>query len=403
MSVMPLLPEQGPVRTLAVATLISTVGNGLWMTSSALFLTRIVGLSVAQTGLALTAVALIMLVLSTPTGYLADRLGPRGVSIGCLLALGLSELAMFTVHSLATFLLVAAPMAVFDAAQRSARGAIIGSAVPPDRRVHTRAYLRAVTNVGITVGAGAAGIGLAVGTRDAFLAMIVADAVSFVLAGLVLTRLAPIAPVLHTGSGPRLTALRDRPFLALTVLDGLLAINFGLLEVAMPLWVADRTDAPHWMIAVVVVVNTVSVVLLQVRMSRGTDGIPGAARASRRAGFALLVACVIFSTTSYSSGGLTMGLLVLAAVAHVIGELWYSAGGWGLSFGLAPEGAHGQYQGTFGMGHQFGQMLAPVVVTGLTLGWGTPGWLLLGVFFAAVGTLVPPVARWALSSRPAPA
>ncbi|MFI5845981.1 MFS transporter [Catenuloplanes sp. NPDC051500] len=398
---MRLLPGPGPVRTLSIATLISTVGNGLWMASSALYLTRIVGLSVPQTGLALTTVALIMLVLSTPTGYLADNLGPRGVSIGCLLALGVTELAMLTVHSLPTFLLVAAPMAVFDAAQRSARGAIIGSAVPPDRRVHTRAYLRAVTNVGITVGAGAAGIGLAIGTREAFLAMIVGDAVSFMLAGLALTRLTPVAPVRHTGSGPRLTALRDRPFLVLTVLDGLLAINFGLLEVAMPLWVADRTDAPHWMIAVVVVVNTVSVVLLQVRMSRGADGIPGAARASRRAGFALLAACLIFSTTAHSSGRLTMALLVLAAVAHVIGELWYSAGGWGLSFGLAPEGAHGQYQGTFAMGHQFGQMLAPVVVTALTLGWGTPGWLLLGALFACAGTLVPPVARWAQSSRPA--
>ncbi len=400
---MRLLPEPGPIRVLATATLISTIGNGLWMASSALYLTRIVGLSIAQTGLALTTVALIMLVLSTPAGYLADRIGPRGVSIGCLFALGVCETAMLTVGSLATFMLVAAPMAVFDAAQRSARGAIIGGAVPPDRRVHTRAYLRAVTNVGITIGAGAAGLGLAVGTREAYQLMIVVDALSYLLAGLALIRLAPIPATPHTGGGPRLTALRDRPFLLLTVLDGLLAINFGLTEVAVPLWIADRTDAPHWMISVVFVVNTVTVVLLQVRLSRGTEGIPGAARASRRAGFALLAACAIFSTTSHSNGHLTMALLVLAALVHVAGELWYSAGGWGLSFGLAPDGAHGQYQGTFAMGHQFGQMLAPVVVTALTLGWGTPGWLLLGVVFAAVGSLVPAVARWAVASRVTPA
>src|SRR5690349_18130437 len=77
---MSLLPEPGPIRTLALATLVNTVGSGLWMVSSALFLTRSIGLSVAQTGLALTLVALVSLVSSTPVGYLADRLGPRGVA-----------------------------------------------------------------------------------------------------------------------------------------------------------------------------------------------------------------------------------------------------------------------------------------------------------------------------------
>jgi MFS family permease len=147
---MPLLPEPGPIRTLAAVTLVNTIGNGLWMTSSALFLTRSVGLSIGQTGLALTLVALINLVTSTPVGYLADRLGPRGVAIGALVALGLCETAMVGVRSMAGFLVVAAPMAVFQAAQRATRGAIIGGAVPPERRVHTRAYLRSITNVGIT-------------------------------------------------------------------------------------------------------------------------------------------------------------------------------------------------------------------------------------------------------------
>ena len=137
---MPLLPEPGPIRTLAAVTLVNTIGNGLWMTSSALFLTRSVGLSIGQTGLALTLVALISLVTSTPVGYLADRLGPRGVAIGALVALGLCETAMVGVRSMAGFLVVAAPMAVFEAAQRAARGArAIGAS-----RVSTAAASRKV-------------------------------------------------------------------------------------------------------------------------------------------------------------------------------------------------------------------------------------------------------------------
>jgi MFS family permease len=369
------------------------------MVSSALFLTRFVGLSVGRAGLALTLVALVSLVISTPAGYLADRLGPRGVAIGALVALGLCEAALVSVHSMAGFLLVATPMAVLDAAQRAARGAIIGGAVPQDRRVYTRAYLRSVTNVGLTVGAAAAGVGLTVDTRAAYLSLIVADAVTFLLAAAVLTRLAPVAPAPRPRSGPRLTALRDRPFLAFVVLDGLLATNFGLFEVAVPLWIAGRTDAPRWMISVVFAVNTVAVVLLQVRAARGTETLGGAARASRRAGFTLMAACLIFPLTAVTHDVPTMILLVVAAGVHVTAELWYSAGGWGISFGLAPDHAHGQYQGTYAMGHQFGQMIAPVLVTALILGWGTPGWLLLGAAFAVVGCLIPPVVRRAVAHR----
>ncbi|WP_306214752.1 MFS transporter [Actinoplanes sp. RD1] len=402
---MPLLPEPGPIRTLATATLVNTIGGGLWMASSALFLTRSVGLTVGQTGLALTLVGLVSLVVSTPAGYLADRLGPRGVAIGGLAGLGLCELGLVEVRSMAGFLLVAAPMAVLDAAQRSARGAMIAGAVPPERRVHTRAYLRSVTNVGITVGVAIAGVGLAVDTRAAYLSLIIGDAATYLLAAAVLTRLAAVAPVPRTASGPRMIALRDRPFLVFVALDGLLATNFTLTEVVLPLWIAERTDAPRWMISVLFAVNTVAVVLFQVRAARGTDTLTGGARASRRAGFALLAACALLSLTAGTSHLATIALLVAAAMVHVAGELWYSSGGWGLSFALAPDHAHGQYQGAYSMGHQFGQMIGPAAITLLVVNWGMPGWLVLGALFAAAGSLVPPVIRWAAATRtgsPAP-
>ncbi len=397
---MRLLPEPGPSRILALSTLVNTVGRGTWLTASALFLTRSVGLSVAQVGVALTLTALVSLVASTPMGYLADRLGPRGLQMAALIASAGCTAALVAVRSFTGFLVVGVLMALADAGTRGARGALIAGAVPPDQRVRTRAYLRAVTNVGISVGTVLAGFALAADTRGAYVTLILLDAATYVLAAAVLLRLPPVPPVPAPAHGPRLIALRDRPFLAFTVLDGLMSMHFSLINIALPLWIAGHTTAPTWLISVCLLVNTVVVILFQVRASRGTEDLTGAGRASRRAGVLLAVACALFAAGGGVPVAVAVPLLLAGALVHVVGELWHAAAGWGISFGLAPAHAHGQYQGAYGMGMQLGSMVAPVVVTTLAIGWGVPGWLLLGGVFLVLGALVPPVVRWAARTRP---
>ncbi|GAA4562373.1 MFS transporter [Micromonospora coerulea] len=396
-----LLPQPGPARTLALSALVNTVGRGTWLTISALFLTRSVGLTVGQVGLGLTITALVSLVASAPMGYLADRYGPRGIQLAALLGSAACTAALVAVRSFWTFLLVGVLMAVADSASRGARGALIAGAVPPDQRVHTRAHLRAVTNVGISVGAVVAGVGLAADTRAAYVALILLDCVTYLVAAAILVRLAAVPPVPAPAHGPRLIALRDRPFLAFTVLDGLMSMHFGLLNIALPLWIAEHTTAPHWLISACLLVNTVMVVLFQVRASRGTEELGGAARAARRAGGVIAVACALFAASGDVPTPVAVALLLAGAFVHVIGELWHAAAGWGISFGLAPADAQGQYQGAYGMGMQLGGMIAPVVVTTLAVGWGVPGWLLLGGLFLLLGLLMPPVVGWARRSRPA--
>jgi MFS family permease len=395
-----LLPEPGPSRILALSTLVNTVGRGTWLTASALFLTRSVGLTVAQVGLGLTVTALVSLVASTPMGYLADRLGPRGLQIAALLASAGFTAALVAVRSFVGFLVVGVLMAVADSATRGARGALIAGAVPPEQRVRTRAYLRAVTNVGISVGTVLAGVALAADTRAAYVSLILLDCGTYLVAAAVLLRLPPVPPVPAPTHGPRLIALRDRPFLAFTVLDGLMSMHFGLINIALPLWIAGHTTAPRWLISACLLVNTVVVVLFQVRASHGTEDLTGAGRAARRAGAVIAVACALFAASGGVSTAVAVPLLLGGALVHVVGELWHAAAGWGISFGLAPAHAQGQYQGAYGMGMQLGSMVAPVVVTTLAVGWGVPGWLLLGGLFLLLGVLVPPVVAWAGRSRP---
>ncbi|MFB9408315.1 MFS transporter [Dactylosporangium matsuzakiense] len=396
---MPRLPT-GALRLLVLISLVNTTGTGLWMVSSAIYLTRFAGLSIAQTGLALTLTGLVGMVASAPMGYVADRLGAREVFVAGLVVQALGTTAFIVVHNIWVYLLIGVPLAVADAAQRGAKGAVIGGAVPPEERVRTRAYLRSVTNVGIAMGSALAGVALAADTRWAYVAMILGDALTYLVAAALATRLDPIPRTAHTPGAPRLTALRDRPFLVFVLLDGLMSTHFGLFEVGLPLWIAHRTDAPTWLVAVVYLTNTTAVVLLQVRAARGTDEPRGAARAARRAGLVLFAACGLYALSGHANGVVTIALLIAGALVHVVGELWHSASGWGISFGLAPADRHGQYQGAYAIGMQLGQMLAPVMVTTLVVGWGDPGWLLLGAAFALAGAAMPPTVGWALRNRP---
>jgi hypothetical protein len=124
------------------------------------------------------------------------------------------------------------------------------------------------------------------------------------------------------------------------------------------------------------VLNTVLVVALQVRASRGAETVTGAARVLRRSGWALFAACLVFALSAQAPLALVAGMVVLT-----VAELWQSAGAWGLSFALAPEDRQGEYLGAFAMGTRIYDSAGPALVTALTLGAGAFGWAALGVLF----------------------
>jgi MFS family permease len=154
---------------------------------------------------------------------------------------------------------------------------------------------------------------------------------------------------------------------------------------------------------VVLAVNTVGVMLFQVRVARRVSDVASAARTVRAAGLVMLVACAVFATTAgTASPWLTGAVLISAALLQVLAEMLQAAGSWELSFGLAPAGRHGLYQGLYTSGIPLARILGPVALTGLILGYGGPGWLVVGGLIAAAGLATVPVTRWAARHRPDP-
>jgi hypothetical protein len=397
----PVLPRERPVRLLAASTLVNTIGKGLYLTGSALFFTRSVGLSPAAVGAGLTISGLLGMAAGVAFGHVADCVGPREVTPALLAAEALSVSLYVFVHSFAAFQVVACFAALAERGNSAVRAALIAAVAPTDRRVAVRAYMRSVTNVGISVGALLAGLALHADTRAAYVALMVGDAATFLLAGAFVARLAHIPPVPAPAVGPRLVALRDRGYLAITALNGILSFHFLVLTLAMPLWLVGHTGAPRWLVSPLLLCNTLLVVSLQVRASRGSETVPGAAQALRHSGWVLGAACVVYAAAGDHGAVVASLLLAGAVVVHTFGELLVSAGGFGLSYELAPDHAQGQYQGVFALGMNGAQAFAPAILTILCLGAGAAGWIALGALFVAAGAATPPVARVALARRPA--
>ncbi|WP_326573329.1 MFS transporter [Streptomyces sp. NBC_00487] len=388
-----LIPDTRPQRVLAASNFVYTMGSGLYLTAGVLYFTQAVHLPAGTVGLGLGLAGLVALALGVGVGHLADRHGARGVYTVTLVIQALATACFVLADSFWPFVLAVCAAAGAKTAGTAARSPLIRH-YGGDRPQEFRAYLRAVTNLGISLGAVLAGWVVQVGTLTAYQLMVVGNAIAFLVSAVVLVLLPPVAPLPGVG-GPRWTALRDRPYLLLTALDGVMAVQFKVLTVGIPLWLVGATTAPHWLISGTILTSTVIVIAFQVRASRSIVSPAAGGDAYRRAGVAFLVSCSLISLAAGIPAWAAAALLITAAVIHTIGELWYSAAGFEVSFALAPQHATGQYLGVFGLGAGLADALGPALIISLCITWGRPGWYVVGALFALTGLAAPLAVRWA--------
>ncbi|MFG1659570.1 MFS transporter [Micromonospora chersina] len=389
------VPPAGLTRALAVQAMVFAVGNGLFQAGSAVFFTRALGLSAAQVGLGLSVAAGVSLLGTVPLGGLTDRYGPQRVWVAGLLL----DAALFATYpfvgGFVGFLAVVVALALVGTATGTARQVYSINALPAAERVTAMAYQRSLLNVGFGLGSVISGLVLAVDTMAAYRGMVWFIAAVFLVTAVFVRRL-PRLPEVTRPAEPmsRFAVLRDHPFMTVSLLSGLLTAHQTLYLTVLPLWIITHTDAPKILIAGLVLFNTVLIVLLQVRASRGADTAAGAARASRRGALLIALFCLVVPVSGATRGTLTVGVLVAAATLLIVAELVESAGTWGLSATLPPAAQRGAYVGALGLGTQVQFLIAPAGLTALGVTTGGWGWYPAAAIFTLVGlALVPAVAR----------
>jgi MFS family permease len=390
------------VRRLSAQSVLSAFGDGVFLTGSAVFFTQIVGLSAAQVGLGLSLSGLATFVLAVPLGKLSDRYGARRVWAISSFVEALLYVVWLAVGDMTSFVAMMIGLGLVQTASRSSRNAYRFDVFPREERVSSNAYFRAARNVGYTLGALVAGIALATNDDD------VIRVVPVVTSGLLLLNAALVArlpraahhvdaePLLETAveaAGDNRSALRNRGYVAMATLGGVLSTHQVLLNVVIPLWLVEETDAPRVLLAWLFGTNTVMAVLLQVAAARGITTVADSLRAQRRGAFFFVLSCGIVMITHDTIGWVTIALVWLGHVTVTGSELFQSAGEWGLQAELSDPERRGEYQGVSQLGFTLGSVWAPALYTFLAMSWGTPGWLVIAAIVLVAAVLIHPAAR----------
>ncbi|MET9470390.1 MFS transporter, partial [Streptomyces sp. NPDC006544] len=194
---------------------------------------------------------------------------------------------------------------------------------------------------------------------------------------------------------------RDRGYLRFVLLDIPMNLDDSILGIGLPLWLVDHTDAPHALVPAFLVINTVLVVVLQLRVSAKVEEPRQAVAAVVLYGLTMLACCVLLAVTAGAGAWSASVVLLAAAVLATAAELMRSVSSWELALSLAPAEARASYLGVAGMAQSVQKSAGPLLLTGLVMTAGPAGWLTLGVAIAALSTVQRRTALRRLDTMPA--
>ncbi|WP_410656966.1 MFS transporter [Amycolatopsis sp. lyj-112] len=390
---------QAPIGPIYVATLVQAVGRGAWYTCWALFYLRSVGLSPAEFGIGVTAAGVVGMLAGMPFGYLADRVGPREVLIVLSVVQGLATIALAFISGFWAVMLVTCAVVMAERAGPGIRIAVVSGLTSGPGRLKAISNCHIMKETGAVAGSLVGGFVLFFDSRPAYVALVAFCGAAHLVFALLVSRVPHVESLRERKIRRKVLVLRDRPFLVFTVLSGVLALNWGMLDAGLPVWLTTHTQAPPWTMGALMAFNGVVIVLLLNRFTQAASTVPRAGRLGILAGVTLGASCVVFATTDGGTGTVVIVLLFVAAAVQVVGELFFVSSTYGLAVGMTKEDAHGEYQGMFTSGTGAAMMLAPGLLTALLSGWGVAGWLLLGALFVAAGVGLPLAGRWSMREQ----
>jgi MFS family permease len=372
-------------------TTVYSVGTGMWLPASTLFLINVAGLSPASVGVGIAVAGIAGVVATVYAGTIAHAFGPVRTLVGCFTLTVTGLLAYTLVDSLWTLLVVASVVRVADRVARPLLTHVAATLVGPAERVDFLARVYAAINLGLTIGALAAGALLAFDSAPVHYLLLVVNAAAYVAAALLLARISVTAPE-SADVGFR-AVLRDLRYLALSVLNVPMVIFSSTITIGLPLWLKNGANAPNLVVGLLYAVNTVLIVLFQVKVGRVVTSAVTAGRAYLLSGVLFAAGCVCWGLAGGRDTTSTIVLLTAGLVLITVGEIFICAGQWAVSVGLADEANRAHFLSVWNVGVSAQDVIGPLLITVLLTAYGATGWALLGLVVAVAGMMIHLVVR----------
>lgn len=372
---------------------LSCLGSGLTMPFLIVYLHLVRGFSLPTAGLLLAATGIAGLITTPLTGPLIDRIGAlrafiRGLVVGSL------GIALFTLATSVPLALLAAVVYGFASGLMwNGFATLLTHLVPPAERGPVFALRYMSANVAFGGGALISGFVTVAAEPGPYVAILLADAVSYLLFAVALIGLrstltaAPAASaVLAEKDAGYRPVLRDRALLGALLLNSLFMI-FALSQTnaGFAAWVTGDGGGTTRVVGAAFFVNIVVLLVAQlpaIRYARGRSRLRGAARA---AVFFAVAWIILVLPTTLGLGGLTRDLLMITALGvFALGEATLSPTLPALVNDLAPEHLRGRYNAIFSLSNQIGPVVAPTLV-GFALGNGLGEPYLYGLAVVCLG------------------
>lgn len=400
-----LLPRSRQGRIVAAGSAIDAIANGLFLAAATLYFIQFLGISAVAVGGALAIANVAGLLSPVPFGALAGRLGARQVFVGLSLVRAAGFGAYALVDDYTGYLIVTC---VVTAAMRAATPllqVIVGEFETSAERTQTMGSLRAIANIGLTVGFMLAALVQAAQSRAAFVGLFVFNALMLVgvACAIVAASRAVVSAQTMPGQSPALgtgepvedsvvdskrALYRDKRFIIVTCANAVLHLHDCVLFILLPLWVVQRAGLSPSVSSALLAINTVLTVVFQVTVSRFARGAAKSLRMLRLACVFLVLACALFAGADGRSQVVALVVTVLAVLLLTAGENLHAVARWELSYEMSPPASRAQYLSFFSTGQSAQLIVGPFLVTALLLPGGAVGWLVLASLFLAATTTV---------------
>jgi MFS family permease len=383
------LPTEG--RWLLSTVAIQTLGRGLTLPFTIIYLHEVRGFDLALSGALMSLIAVTGLIVTGPGGTLIDRFGARAVLLAGLTAMiaGCSLLAFATHPAVAAVALVL--IGVNFGVSWPGFNALVATVVHGDLRQQYFGVNFALVNLGIGIGGIIGGFYVDVTSPETFTVIFLVDAVSSLVPMALLlgplrhvrTQAEPSDDAPTTGGYREI--LRQPVVLWLTLLTFIaMFIGYGQMEAGFPAYARQVAEVSTRVIGLSFAVNTAVIVLLQFAVLKR---ISGRRRTRVMWVMALVWACswLLLGATGLLPDTLAAAIGVLAFMGvFAFGETLLQPTVPAVYNDLASDHNRGRYNAINSAAFQGGAIAGPIAA-GVLLDQGLHAWYIALMVVGCIG------------------